>query len=66
MINPLEYIRQRPHLAKQLIGLSLSQLEQLIKKAIARDKQRKKEVEKSKIRVNKKGAGQSKKLSCRL
>ena len=25
MINPLEYIRQRPQLAKQLIGLSLLQ-----------------------------------------
>ena len=35
MTNPLEYIRQHPKLAKQLIGLSLPQLEQLIKKAIS-------------------------------
>ena len=35
MTNPLEYIRQRPKLAKQLIGLSLPQLENLIKQAIS-------------------------------
>ena len=63
MTNPLEYIRQRPQLAKQLIGLSLPQLEKLIQLAIAIDEQRKKEAEKSKIRVNKKGAGRSKNLS---
>ncbi len=63
MVNPLEHIRLHPKLAKQLIGLTLPQLEQLIKKAIALDKQRKKEVEKDKIRVNKKGAGRAKKLS---
>ena len=38
MANPLEHIRQYPKLAKQLIGLTLAQLEQLIKKAIALDK----------------------------
>ncbi len=63
MANPLEYIRQRPKLAKQLIGLNLPELESLIKQAIALDEQRKKEAEKSKIRVNKKGAGRSKNLS---
>lgn len=31
MTNPLEYIRQRPKLSKQLIGLSLPQLEKLIR-----------------------------------
>ena len=30
MTNPLEHIRKHPKLAKQLIGLSLPQLEQLI------------------------------------
>ena len=35
MTNPLEYIRQRPKLAKQLIGLSLAQLETLIQQAIS-------------------------------
>jgi hypothetical protein len=63
MANPLEYIRKHPKLAKQLIGLSLPQLEQLIKKTIALDEQRKKETEKRKIRINKKGAGRSKNLS---
>ncbi len=62
MENPLEYIRQRPQLAKQLIGLNLPELENLIKQAIALEKQKKKEVEKNKIRVNKKGAGRSKNL----
>ncbi len=53
MTNPLEHIRKHPQLAKQLIGLTLPQLEQLIKKAIAIDEQRKKEAEVHKIRVNK-------------
>ena len=66
MTNPLEYIRQRPKLAKQLIGLNLPELENLIQQALARDEQRKKEAEKRKIRVNKKGAGRSKKLSAEL
>ncbi len=34
MVNPLEHIRKHPKLAKQLIGLTLPQLEQLIKQAI--------------------------------
>ncbi len=62
MTNPLEYIRQHPKLAKQLIGLDLPELENLIKQAIALEKQKKKEVEKNKIRVTKKGAGRSKNL----
>ncbi len=36
MANPLEYIRNRPKLAKQMSGLSLAQLEQLIKQALPR------------------------------
>ena len=63
MVNPLEHIRKHPKLAKQLIGLTLHQLEQLIKQAIVLDEQRKKEAEKDKIRVNKKGAGRTKNLS---
>ena len=63
MTNPLEYIRKHPKLAKQLIGLTLPQLEQLIKQAIALDEQRKKAAEDHKIRVNKKGAGRAKNLS---
>jgi hypothetical protein len=63
MTNPLEHIRKHPKLAKQLIGLSLPQLEQLIKKAIATDEQSQKEAEVHKIRVNKKGAGREKNLS---
>ncbi len=62
MTNPLKYIRQHPKLAKQLIGLNLTQLEQLICQAIAVDKQRKKQAELEKIRVNKKGAGRPKNL----
>ena len=68
MTNPLEYIRLHPKLAKQIIGLTLPQLEQLIKKAISQrsakrravNEQRKKEAEKDKIRLNKKGAGRAK------
>ena len=63
MTNPLEYIRQRPHLAKQMIGLNLTQLDQLISRAVAMDEQRKKQVELKKVRVNKKGAGRPKNLS---
>ena len=63
MANPLEYIRQRPKSAKQLIGLTLPQLEKLIQQAIALHDQKKKEVEDQKIRVNKKGAGRAKNLS---
>ena len=63
MKNPLEYIRQHPQLAKQLIGLNLPELENLIQQAIALDEQRKKEAEVHKIRVNKKGAGRGKNLS---
>jgi len=62
MTNPLEYIRQHPKLAKQLIGLNLPELESLIKQAIALDEQRKKELEKRKVHLNKKGAGRSRKL----
>ncbi len=36
MANPLEHIRQHPQLAKQLIGVNLPQLEQLIQQAICR------------------------------
>ncbi len=57
------YPGQHPKLAKQLIGLSLPQLEKLIQQAIAIDGQRKEEAEKDKIRVNKKGAGRGKNLS---
>ena len=35
MTNPLEYIRQHPKLAKQLIGLNLPELESLIEQAIS-------------------------------
>ncbi len=63
MTNTLEYIRQRPHLAKQTIGLNLTQLDQLIFQALARDEERKKQDELKKIRVNKKGAGRTKNLS---
>jgi hypothetical protein len=63
MVNPLEYIRNRPKLAKQMIGLSLPQLEKLIKQAIARDHQLKREAEREKIRVNQKGAGRPRSLS---
>ena len=63
MANPLEYIRQHPKLAKQLIGLNLTQLDQLISTAIAIDEQRKKQAELQKVRVNKKGAGRTKNLS---
>ena len=63
MVNPLEHIRKHPKLAKQLIGLTLPQLEQLINKAIAFEHELRKEAEKEKIRVNKKGAGRVKNLS---
>ena len=63
MTNPLGYIRLHPKLAKQLIGLTLPQLEQLIKQAIAINQERKKEAEEQKIRLNKKGAGRAKNLS---
>ena len=62
MTNPLEYICQRPQLAKQLMGLSLLQLENLIKQAIALDEQSQKEASNRKIRINKKGAGRIEKL----
>ena len=35
MVKPLEHIRKYPKLAKQMIGLTLPQLEQLIRKASA-------------------------------
>ncbi|MDJ0510907.1 MAG: hypothetical protein QNJ64_16870 [Crocosphaera sp.] len=41
MTNPLESTRQHPHLAKQIIGLDLLQLEFLIVKAIAANKEKK-------------------------
>jgi hypothetical protein len=63
MANPLEHIRKHPKLAKQMIGLTLPQLEQLIKRAIAREHQLKREAEREKIRVNQKGAGRPKNLS---
>ena len=63
MANPLEYIRKHPKLAKQMIGLTLPQLEQLIKRAIAREHQLRREAEREKIRVNQKGAGRPKSLS---
>ena len=56
MANPLEYIRQNPKLAKQLIGLSLAQLEKLISTAISMDQELNKKAELQKVRVNKKGA----------
>ena len=63
MTNPLEYIHQHPHLAKQIIGLDLVQLEFLMVKAIAKNQERLEERELQKTRVNKKGAGRTKNLS---
>ena len=63
MENPLESIRQRPSLAKPIIGLDYVHLEFLIVKAIELNKYRKKQTELQKNRVNKKGAGRSKNLS---
>ena len=54
MTNPLEYIHQHPHLAKQIIGLDLVQLEFLMVKAIAKNQERLEERELQKTRVNKK------------
>lgn len=63
MTNPLEYTRQHPHLAKQIIGLDLIQFEFLIVKASAKNQERFEERELQKNRVNKKGAGRTKNLS---
>ncbi|MGK7932196.1 MAG: transposase family protein [Microcystaceae cyanobacterium] len=63
MKNPLEHLRQYPKTCKQLIGLTLSQLEELIQQAIALDKKQKKEQEMAKVRVNQKGAGRRRSLS---
>jgi hypothetical protein len=43
MVNPLSYIRQHPKICKQLIDLSLTQLEQLISKADALHKKNQQE-----------------------
>ena len=63
MKNPLHYLRKHPQLAKQIIGLTLTQLERLIKQAIAQENQLKREAEKERIRVNKKGAGRPRSLT---
>ncbi len=63
MENPLEYIRQRPSLAKPIIGLDYIHLELLILEAIATNDYRKQKAELQKNRVNKKGAGRTRNLS---
>lgn len=63
MVNRIEHICKHPQLVKQPIGLTLPQLEQLIKQANTSNDRRKKEVEKNTIGVNKKGAGRTKNLS---
>jgi hypothetical protein len=63
MVNPLSHIRQHPKICKQLIGLSLTQLEQLISKAGALNKKNQQETENQKIRVNSQGAGRPRNLA---
>jgi hypothetical protein len=63
MVNPLSHIRQHPKICKQLIGLSLTQLEQLIFQVSAVDEKHKQETESRKFRVNQKGAGRPRNLT---
>jgi hypothetical protein len=63
MKNPLEHLRAYPKICKQLIGLTLSQLEELIQQAIALNEKQKKAQEMTQVRVNQKGAGRRQSLS---
>ena len=59
----LEYIESRPKETKRLIGINYEQLQQLFTQGEARYHQKQLEIERSKFRLNSKGAGCKAKLS---
>ncbi len=63
MKSPLNYIHNYPHRTKQILGISYEQFQQLVIQAKLRHEQQLAAIEKSKIRVNAKGAGRQPILS---
>jgi hypothetical protein len=63
MILILDYIQKCPKETKRLVGIDYDQLQQLFTQAEALHQQKQAEIERSKIRINAKGAGCRSKLS---
>lgn len=59
----LSYIKNNPQETQRLVGVKYSQLEQLIKQAIAFDIEKQQNREKKKVRIINKGGGRKVKLS---
>jgi hypothetical protein len=62
MKNPLHYIQQYPHRAKQMLGISNDQFRDLLAQAEIHHKQIQAEIERNKVRINQKGGGRKPKL----
>jgi DDE superfamily endonuclease/Helix-turn-helix of DDE superfamily endonuclease len=62
MKNPLHYIQQYPHRAKQMLGISNDQFQYLLVQAEMRHKEIQAEIERNKVRINQKGGGRKPKL----
>jgi len=59
----LEHIQKCPKETKRLVGIDYEQLQQLLTQAEALHQQKRAEIERSKVRLNAKGAGCKTKLS---
>lgn len=62
MKNPLHYIQQYPHRAKQILGITNDQFENLLAQAEIHHKRIQSEIERNKVRINQKGGGRKPKL----
>ena len=62
MKNPLNYIQQYPHRAKQMLGITNDQFRDLLAQAEMHHKKIPAEIEHNKIRINQKGGGRKPKL----
>jgi hypothetical protein len=62
MKNPLHYIQEYPHRTKQILGITLAQFRGLIAQAEINHNKLQAEIERSKVRLNKKGGGRQPQL----
>ncbi len=63
MKNPLHYIQEYPHRTKQIMGITFEQFSDLVNQAQKHHQQKQLDLERKKIRINKKGGGRKPKLN---
>jgi hypothetical protein len=63
MKNPLHYIQEYPHKTKQILGITFQQFDDLVNQAQKYHQKKQRDLEKKKIRINKKGGGGKPKLN---